>query len=169
MSGPVLASPVLAAGPVAPPTDVSPLTVMPRGAPPRLVASFPAEGQAVAAGVVILKLTFDQQMEPTSFDLAAAPPAQAPDCLKTPRLLDGGKTFVLLCRTHPGQPYALALNAGGAGGFANLGGVRAPPATLAFTTTAAEPVRSLEAAMKVADLRDIDTPIQDTPGLPPAH
>ena len=54
----------------------------------------PAVGAAVTPGVLILKLTFDQRMTAGGFDVAPAAGAEAPDCLKTPRLLDDGKTFV---------------------------------------------------------------------------
>ena len=37
------------------------------------------------------------QITADGFDIAPAPGAEAPDCLKTPRLLDDGRTYVLLC------------------------------------------------------------------------
>ena len=139
------------------------MTVMPVTNPPKLVASYPAEGQAVAPGVLILKLTFDQRMTATGFDIAPAPGAEAPDCVKTPRLLNDGKTFVLLCTGLSGRSYTLAFNAQSEGGFQNLAEKRALPVTLSFTTTSAEPVRSLTAAMRVQNLSDLEVPVQDSP------
>jgi hypothetical protein len=88
-----------------------------------------------------------------------------PHCLKTPRLLDDEKSFVLLCAAAPGKTYAVALNAKPVGGFVNLGDKRAQPAVVTFTTTAGEPVRSLPDALKAAGLRAIDAPIQVAPGF----
>jgi hypothetical protein len=150
--------------PPRPPHEVQGLTVSPVTAPPRLAESFPAEGQAIAPGVLVLKLTFDQKMLAGGFDITAAPNGEAPTCLKTPRLLNDEKTFVLLCTTAPGKSYALALNAGGQEGFANIGRTRAAPATLMFSTTTADPVRKLDEAMKVANLDPrLDIPIETAP------
>jgi hypothetical protein len=147
-----------------PPHEVQGLTVSPVTAPPRLAESFPAEGQAIAPGVLVLKLTFDQKMLANGFDIAPAAAGEAPACLKTPRLLNDGKTFVLLCTTAPGKSYALALNAGAQEGFANVARTRAAPATLSFSTTTADPVRKLDEAMKVANLDPrLDVPIETAP------
>lgn len=152
------------APPPLPPHEVAGVIVMPVTNPPRLVASYPAEGQAVAPGVLILKLTFDQRMTATGFDIGAAPGAQALDCVKTPRLLNDGKTFVLLCTALSAHSYALAFNAQPEGGFQNLAEKRAAPVTLTFTTTNAEPIRSLSAAMRVQNLSALDVPVQESPG-----
>jgi len=149
-----------------PPTDVSPVTIYPTSAPPKVVATFPAAGQALAGGVLILTITFDQQMTPGGFDVAAAAGGEAPPCLKTPRLLDDGKTFALLCTTDGGKAYRLAFNGGAQGGFANIGDRRAEPSTLAFTTTTdSSGPRSVQDAMKQANLKTFDMPVQETPGL----
>jgi hypothetical protein len=145
--------------------EVAPVTVMPRTDPPRVISTFPSAGEAIAPGLFVLKVTFDQKMQEKGFDFAAVPGGEAPDCLKTPRLLDDEKTFVLLCRATAGKTYELALNAGAAGGFANLAGQRALPATVSIKTTSGEPVRTLKDAMKVANLRDTEAPIMDTPGV----
>ncbi|WP_269716488.1 hypothetical protein [Caulobacter sp. NIBR2454] len=156
------------------PTDVSPVTVMPAGDPPKLTASFPAEGAEVTAGLLALKLTFDQPMDPKGWRLADVD-ANAPlECLGAPRLLRDEKSFVVLCRTLPGKRYAVALNAPAAApptpdttAFANLGGRSALPATLAFGTKprGEDPVRTLKAAMTAAGLSDIDSPVVDTPSI----
>lgn len=154
--------------PARPPTDVAPVTVYPPTVPPRVVASYPAEGAAVAPGVLVLKLTFDQKMLQTGFDLRPVEGAEPPPCLKTPRLLDDGRTFVLLCTLRAGRSYALALNAGPPtegpnNGFANYAERRAAPASLTFTTTRAEPIRSLDEAMKAQGLTALEVPVQENP------
>jgi hypothetical protein len=149
--------------PILPPHEVASITVSPPTPAPKLKASYPAEGQAVTPGVLVLKLTFDQPMTKTGFDIAAAPGAQAPDCVKTPRLLNDGKTFVLLCATRRGQHYSLTFNAEPEGGFQNTAEHRAVPATLSFSTTTDEPIRSLPEAMKVQNLTALDVPVQELP------
>lgn len=154
-------SPVAAAPPTPaqPPATVSSLTVYPKTDPPKIVSSFPAAGQTVAPGVTVVRITFDQPMQP-GFDISPGPTGAAPDCLKTPRLLNDGKSFVLLCTTAPNSAYSLAFNAQGRGGFQTLGETRAEPASLAFATNREDGPRSLAEAMKVAGLGDLDSPIE---------
>jgi hypothetical protein len=162
---------VAAAPPVTPnlpATEVSPVTVYPKTESPKITATYPAVGQAVAPGVLILTVTFDQKMLQAGFDFGPAAGGETPQCLKTPRLLDDGKTFVLLCTTTSNQAYALSFNAAPQGGFANVAEHRADEATLAFTTNNADGPRTIADALKAAKLQNIDMPIQDTPGLPAA-
>ena len=147
---------------LAQPNEVSAVTVMPKGPAPRLTASYPAAGQAVAPGVLVLSVTFDQPMAPESFGFSPQAGGEAPQCLATPRLLDGGKTFILLCRTWPGKTYTVALS-----GFVTVSGARLEPGTLAFTTTVGDPVRTVADAIKAAGLPPVDMPIQESPGMGP--
>jgi hypothetical protein len=103
----------------------------------------------------------------TGFDLTAAAGGEAPHCLKTPRLLNDTKTFVLLCTTEPKKAYTLAFNAKPQGGFENVAEHRADPATLAFSTTDGDGPRDIQSAMKAANLTPLDMPIQDMPEHPP--
>jgi hypothetical protein len=152
-----------------PPTPVSPITVMPPTVKPKVTATWPAAGQAIAPGVLVLKVVFDQQMTPRDFAYGPGTGGEAPECLKTPRLLNDDKTFVLLCRTLPGKTYAVSLNkaagVGPAGGFANLAENRAEPAELSFTTQTGDPVTKLRDAIKAAGLGDLDVPVEEAPRL----
>lgn len=151
--------------PPSPPHTVAEVTVSPLTPPPRLVASYPAQGETAPPGVLILKLTFDQRMTATGFDIAAATGGEAPDCVKTPRLLNDGRTFVLLCTALPGRSYELAFNAraDAEGGFQNLSERRAERVTLSFKTTVGEPIRNLDEAMRRQNLTRLDVPIQESP------
>ena len=160
----VLAS-VAAAQPTTPQHEVSPVTIYPAGGHPKVVATFPAAGQALPGGVLILTITFDQEISP-GVDLAASAGSEPLECLKTPRLLDDGKTFAWLCTTGFGKSYSLTLNGGATGGFANVADQRAETTTLAFsTTTSTEGPRSVGEAVKQAKLKAFEIPIQETPGL----
>ena len=67
------------------PTRLSGVTVMaPAPALPKVVSTFPEEGKAVAPGALILKVTFDQKMDPGGWDFGKGPQAY-PDCLDRPR------------------------------------------------------------------------------------
>ena len=151
------------------PTPVSPVIVMPRTEKPKVVATWPTTGQAIAPGVLVLKVVFDQQMTPRDFDYGPAAGGETPECLKTPRLLNDAKTYVLLCRTLPGKTYAVSLNrnapADDAKAFTNLATNRAEPAELTFTTETGEPVTKLRDAVKAAGLGDLDIPVEEAPRL----
>lgn len=163
-AGPVLAQ--AAKPPAEPPTPVSPVTVMPPTDKPNVVSTWPENGQTVAPGVLVLKVVFDQQMTPRDFAYGLGGGDKL-ECLKTPRLLNDAKTFVLLCTTLPGKTYAVALNpdAAAAGGpaFSNLAENRAKPDTLTFTTGSGDPVTNLRDAMKAAGLGGLDMPVDEAP------
>jgi len=159
LSGAAVAQPVS-------PHEVSPVTIYPARGHPKVVATFPAAGQSLPGGVLILTVTFDQEMSPTGFDLTPSVGGEALPCLKTPRLLDDGKTFAWLCTTGFGKSYTLTLNSGPAGGFANMADERAEESTLAFsTTTSTDGPRNIQEAVKQAKLKAFEIPIQETPGL----
>jgi len=155
--------------PPPPGTTVSPVTVFPPTEAPKLAKSYPAAGQTMSAGVLVMSVTFDQPMLATGFDFGPASGGDQPHCLNTPRLLDDKKTFVLLCTTEPAKTYALTFNArpqGGSqgGGFQNVAEHRATPATLSFKTTDGEGPKNVHEAMKAAGLRDaLDMPIEISP------
>lgn len=148
------------------PTAVSPVTVMPPTLPPKVAATYPAEGETIAPGVLIVKVTFDQQMNPRAWNYAAADGGERPECIKTPRLLNDQKTFVLLCRVLSNRTYKIALNAERAGGFANLGDNPAQTHILTFQAVRGEPVTSMARALKAAGLKPEDEPIQEAPPTP---
>lgn len=151
------------------PTAVSPVMVMPPTDPPKVASSYPAEGQAIAPGVLILKLTFDQKMTAKGWNYAATTDgADKPDCVATPRLLKDDKTFVLLCRVVSGKTYKVALNAADAlpqnpNRFANQAEKPALTHVLSFQVVKGEPVTTIPRAMLAAGLKLDETPIEDDP------
>lgn len=149
--------------PPQPPKEVSGLTVYATTDPPKVTATYPTAGQALSAGVLILTVTFDQKMLEHGFDIGPAAGGEMPSCLKTPRLLADGKTFVLLCTTDPHKTYAVAFNGKPDGGFLNVAERRAQPSTLSFTTTDGEGPRSIPDALKAQNLKPVDMPIEVDP------
>ena len=145
------------------PNAVSPVLILPPTLPPKLVATYPAQDQSVAPGVLILKATFDQQMSPSAWNYASAEGAEPMDCVKTPRLLGDQKTFVLLCRVLADRTYGVTFNAQRPGGFANLGENPALTAALTFKVEGGTPITTVRRAMESAGLQADQTPVQDAP------
>lgn len=146
---------IAAVAAAAPPTSVAELTV-PGGPPPKVMASFPAQGAQVAAGVLVIKLVFDQPMAADSWSYGRAEGGDFPSCLAKPRLLADKRTFALLCSVAAHQTYAIAVNPAPA--FAGANGRLAKPDTLSFTTNDT-PTASLHDALEQAGLTDADKPV----------
>lgn len=128
--------------------------------PPAIVATFPAQDGTVAPGVLVLKVAFDQHMQADVWSYAPLAGAEDPKCLGVPRLLGDDKTFVLLCTVEAGKTYGVGLNVAPGKAFTDRGGRKPPPLELRFKTSAAEPVRTLKAAMTAAGLKDLDSPVE---------
>jgi hypothetical protein len=128
--------------------------------PPAIVATFPAQDGAVAPGVLVLKVAFDQRMQADAWSYAPLAGTDDPKCLGVPRLLSDDKTFVLLCTVEAGKTYGVGINQASGKAFVDRGGRKPPPMELRFNTTAAEPVRTVKAAMTAAGLDDLDSPVE---------
>jgi hypothetical protein len=138
-----------------PSTAVS-AVVVPGGPVPKIASSYPANGAAVPAGILTLKIVFDQPMGPDGWSYGRAQAGAFPKCLERPRLLADQHTFVLLCQVLPHQSYALEINV--PKDFASEIGRSAKPTLLQFTTTDVGP-RDMHDALQQADLTDADEPI----------
>jgi hypothetical protein len=152
-----------------PATEVSPV-IVPGGPAPKLTASWPKEGEAVSAGVLVLKLTFDRPLAPRlRLKSLTAGGGQAPVCLDQPRRLGDGRTLVILCTAPKATAFSLDLGPGsgllGADGRGVQGGV------LHFRTTS-DLVDNLGDALSAAGLSADADPVmgerQIGPTPPPA-
>jgi hypothetical protein len=161
-SGPLLVSGLalfgasVAAG--APPTAATAVgeLVVVGGPGPKVVSSWPADGASVGAGVLALKLVFDQPMTAQAWSYGPAEGAAFPKCLGHPRLLGDRRTFVLLCTVQAHGAYAVEINADR--DFASANGRVAKPSVLRFSTLDID-ARSVHAALLEAGLTDADEPI----------
>jgi hypothetical protein len=163
---------MLAAGapPALPPTPSAPAPApktAPSGTPvkevvvvsgpgPKVVGSFPAEGAQAPAGVLVLKVVFDQPMAADAWSYGPAESRALPNCLDRPRLLPDKRTTVLLCSVAAHENYAVQINP--TPRFASADGRSATPSVLHFSTGDVG-VRSLHDALSQADLSDADDPI----------
>lgn len=150
-----------------PATPLSGLTVAVPSTPPVVTATYPAADAVVTPGVLVLKVAFDQAMDPEGWSYAKGEGGDYPSCLDRPRRLADGKTFVLLCTTAPGRPYAVAINGDGRG-FTSAGRRAAGPFVLRFSTSRAESIHTVKAAMDAAGLKDDESPIEGDRPAPPA-
>ena len=116
---------------------------------PHVVATFPADGATVAPGVLVLRVSFDEPMYNDSWSYVTSPTGDYPDCAAAPRRLDDRKSFVLICRTGGKKAYALWFNRAPYANFISLGHKPATPYLLKFNTSDADPVWTLQEAMKV--------------------
>jgi hypothetical protein len=169
LAGPALAAPIDANptpyGQSSAPSEATPLSGVVVSAPsktlPTVVSTYPIAGATVAPGVLVLKITFDQRMNPSSFRFDRGGADRYPACLARPRLLPDEKTFVLLCTVGPGGQFSMQLNGPGDGGFANQADQRATPMLLQFTTQDGASLASMKDALKSAGLKDEDDPVMD--------
>ncbi len=122
---------------------------------PHVAATFPAKGSSVAPGVLVMRVTYDTRMQGQSWTYLTSKDGEYPECAATPRLLDDHKSFALICRTLPKKTYALWFNHGDYQNFTSVSRRPAAAYELKFTTSDADPVWTLQDAIK-AD-----------PGLPP--
>jgi hypothetical protein len=130
--------------------------------PPSVVSTVPANGSTVDPGVMVLKVTFDQHMDPDAWRYAKGM-FDYPNCLAKPRLLADQQTFVLLCTTFASKTYSVRFNETDQEvGFTNVGHRAAVPFELTFTTSKGHPVSSLPEALKVAGLKDDEGPVEGT-------
>ncbi|MGA0599951.1 hypothetical protein ACO2Q3_04520 [Caulobacter sp. KR2-114] len=138
--------------------EVAGVTV-PGGPPPNVTATYPAEGASAPPGVMVLKFTFDQAMDPRAWAFGQVADAAFPHCLGKPRLLHDKKSFALLCTVAGKQAYAIQLNPDPR--FAADGGRSARPFVLHFATSELGETRDLHTALDRAGLKDEDEPIMD--------
>jgi len=150
-----------------PATPLSGLTVAVPSTPPVVTATYPSADGMVAPGVLVLKLTFDQAMDPEGWSYARTEGGDYPSCLDRPRRLADAKTFVLLCTTAPGRAYAVAVNGDGRG-FTSAGRRTAGPFVLRFSTSRAESIHTVKAAMDAAGLKEDESPIESDRPAPAA-
>jgi hypothetical protein len=109
-----------------------PAPAPPQG-PPRVVETYPAIGAEVAAGKIVLKVTFDQPMRPGGYSFVARDKATYPLCAPTPTQSVDGRSFMLDCTLEPGRDYWVGFNSPRFQHFTSVDGVPAVPALLRFS------------------------------------
>lgn len=130
--------------------------VVPAGPGPKVASSYPADGASVGAGVLVVKITFDQPMKASAWSYGRAEGAAFPSCLADPRLLADQRTFVLLCTVAQQGAFAMEINSAPA--FASEQDRAARRTLLRFSTTD-QVTRDMHEALANAGLTDADEPV----------
>lgn len=124
----------------------------PRGAPagpPRVLATYPREGEVVTPGPLTLRLSFDQPMN-CGWAMTYDSPAEL--CTQIGMWdVPGRRTWSMHCTVPPGETVTVRFGAVSGHGFTALSGGSAPPLTLSFATAPAPlPGAELGAAPEIA-------------------
>ena len=142
-------------------TRLSGVTVTATRAIPHVQSTFPAADAKVPPGLLVLRVTYDTKMRPDGWSYARETGKDYPDCAQSPRLLDDGRSFVLICRTLPQKTYSVWFNRPPLDDFASLSRRPADPFELKFSTTDDDPVRTLADAIKAdAALSKVSNPVE---------
>jgi hypothetical protein len=109
-------------------------TAMPQQAPPRVVATSPADGSgAVDPDVQELRVVFDQAMDARAGHSFVGGGDTFPEITGDPRWVDD-RTVVLPIRLKPDHAYQLSINSERFTGFRNMAGEPALPHPVRFAT-----------------------------------
>jgi hypothetical protein len=131
---------------VTPQPKCLPAKSMPAPAP-RIVSTFPTEGQVVRPGLLIVRITFDRPMTCGGFlqDLAGFANPCPPQTQTFIQSFDH-KTIRTLCVTHAGQAYGVVLG-DRSEAFVSLDGQKAGLLPLRFSTSDAPAQTSVQGAL----------------------
>ncbi len=109
---------------------------------PAVVATFPAEGEVVRPGLVVVRVTFDQPMScDASFEGQSDLPNPCPGRWREATLSQDRRSFRTVCEVAPGTRYRLMLHS-----FHNSHGLAIPDA-VTFSTSAAPPIATVREAL----------------------
>lgn len=101
---------------------------------PKVVATTPANGEAIPAGRFTLSVTYDRPMQRGSMSFATGPEAAYPQCKGKPVQSPDGRTFSITCNARAGHSYVVWFNHGRFMNFRDAAtGVSATPHRIAFS------------------------------------
>lgn len=152
---------------LAPRVTVDEVVVLPRAAclapkqdpdvaPPKIVSTFPAQGDVVRPGVLVVRITFDRPMSCDGFFFSDPILNQACRKIEQDMLLSLDRMTVrTICHPPGSSTFSLWLNENPASGprpnlknqFISLAGWPAQPLRLEFSTSGARRVRTLREAL----------------------
>jgi hypothetical protein len=128
------------------PTCLPPRSPVDEEAPaPRLVSTYPARGQTVQPGYVVLRLTFDLPMACRGSLSQSLLKACFADDIEIWRESLDRRSLMILCDLQPNAHYELAINRHIPEHFQGLSGREPDEGLFAFETSGGEPVTSKEA------------------------
>jgi hypothetical protein len=110
---------------------------------PKVVSSFPAKGDVVRPGLLVLRVTFDRPMTCLGLLQNHLPfPDPCPPPLRQPMISRDKRTFLTVCMVEANRHYGLWLD-----NFASVGGRTLPPYELVFDSSDRSDIATLEEAV----------------------
>ena len=101
---------------------------------PKVMATTPANGKAIAAGRFTLSVTYDRPMQRGSMSFATGPEAAYPQCKGKPVQSLDGRTFSITCNAEAQRSYVVWFNHGRFMNFRDAAtGVSATPHRIVFS------------------------------------
>ena len=116
------------------------------GTAPHILGTYPANGATVAPGVLVLRVSFDQEMS-CGYALVAFSGHAYPPCTNVALLYPGRRIFRFRCAVKPGVKYHLSLNDKSFMDFRNVWGVPSQPQVLDFQTSMGPPMKTVHEAL----------------------
>lgn len=126
--------------------------------PPKLVSTYPAKGQVVRPGLLVVRLSFDLPMA-CKGSLGARllnPDPCGQGGVQSWRVSYDRKNLRILCTVKPGKRYSLWVNRNTAEDFQGLGGLRPEAAELSFSVSEEAPVATVAEAVALASTQGAD-------------
>ena len=111
--------------------------------PPKVVGSFPANGDVVRPGLLVLRVTFDRPMTCLGLLQNHVPlPNPCPSPLRAPMISRDKRTFLTVCTIEASRHYGLWLD-----NFTSVGGRTRPPYELVFDSSDHGDIATVQEAM----------------------
>lgn len=101
---------------------------------PQVVATLPATGSSVPAGMREIRATFSQPMSRSGMSVTQIEGCAVPTPSGPPRFSPDGRQFILPVRLRAGTLYCVSFNSDKFKNFRNVQGVSARPYVLRFAT-----------------------------------
>jgi hypothetical protein len=114
---------------------------------PHVASTYPAEGQKVPPGDLIVRVTYDRPMQ-ACYAYTSIPYQFYPECLNRPVRSPDRRTFRLLCKVAAGRDYKMAFNNDKLKRFIGVNGTPAEPHVLSFATTGDRRIDDLGLALR---------------------
>lgn len=115
--------------------------------PPKLVNTYPAKGEKVRPGLLVVRLTFDAPMACRGALWAGEPDVCGGDGSQVWVLSYDRLNLRVLCRVEPYKHYFFYLNRLSPQDFQGLSGLKPAPNALSFGTTGQTPIETVQEAV----------------------
>ena len=141
LSGLDITQPLVCLKPRSPPSKDAPA--------PKLVSTYPAKGEVVSPGLLVLRLSFDLPMACSASlgtEILSSDPCASGD-RELWSLSSDRRNFRVLCRVRPGKHYSLWINRHAPEDFKGVSGHKPDAHELVFNVSEGPPVTTVKEAV----------------------